>query len=138
VIDQVQRFSQTPLAAALAINGVLVRAATNSQLLLDRLRAESTGSGEEGGMPAVNWRIVVEGKTEPFKEELALQSLKHDGLSFVRISRESFLAGDRHTRSCISFITTDLIREERLFSQYFLRAFVSILDDMKGEKWNES
>lgn len=138
MIDLVQRFSLTPLAAVLAINGVLVRAATNSQLLLDRLRAESTGSREEGGMPAVNWRIVVEGKAESPGEELALQSLKHDGLSFVRIARESFLAGDRHARSCISFITSDLIREERLFSQYFLRAFVFILDDMRGEKWNGS
>ncbi len=136
MVDLVQRFSQTLLTAVLPIQGVLVRAATNNQLLLDRLRAESKACG--GEKEVVNWRIVVEEKGEPLNEEFALHSLKHDGLSVIRIATESFMAGDQQTRSCISFVTSDLIREKRLFGQYFLPNFLSILEDMKEKKWNRS
>jgi hypothetical protein len=138
-VDLVQRFSQTPLVAILRLNGNLVRVATNDQLLLDRFRVESTELREDNGdAPTADWRIVVELDSEQSNGEFALHSFEHDGLSFTRIAQRSFVAGDRQTRSGISFITCDLIRAERLFSKYFLPAFVSILEGMKGEKWNAS
>lgn len=138
-VDLVQRFSPTPLVAALRLNGDLVRVATNNQLLLDRFRVESTELREDNGdAPTAVWRIVVELDAEPSNGEFVLHNFRHDGLSFIRIAQRSFLAGDRQTQSGISFITSDLIREERLFSKYFLPAFVSILEGMKGEKWNAS
>ena len=139
VVDLVQRFSPTPLVAVLRLNGVFVRVATNDRLLLDRFRGESTDLVEGcRNTPTAHWRIVVEVDAEPSNGEFILHSFRHDGLSFTRIAQRSFLAGDRQTQSCISFITSDLIREERLFSKYFLPAFMSILEGMKGEKWNAS
>lgn len=137
VVDLVHRFSPTPLMAILRIKGTLARIATNNQLLLDRFRAESTELEESSGdAPAADWRIVVEMDAEPSNSEFVVHSLSHDGLSFIRIAQRSFLAGDRKTCSGISFITADLIRNQGLFGQYFLPAFASILQDMKGEKWN--
>lgn len=139
VVDLVQRFSPTPLVAILRLNGISARVATNDQLLLDRFRVESTDLVEGcRKTPTAHWRIVVEVDAAAASGEFALHSFEHDGLSFTRIAERSFLAFDRQTQSGISFVNSALIQEERLFSKYFLPAFVSILEGMKGEKWNAS
>jgi hypothetical protein len=131
LLDLVKRFSPTPLAGILTLNGMSVRVATNYDLVLDRLRAASTGSGADGGnLPTVNWRIVVERDGDAPGDDRTLCGFTHDGLSFIRISHGSFLAGDRRARCGISFVARDLISEE-LFGQYFFPAFMSILCEMK-------
>jgi hypothetical protein len=132
LLDLVKRFSPTPLAAILKLNGMMVRVATNDHLLLDRLRVASAASGVEISEPTtVDWRIVVERDGGASDIEFALNGFTHDGLSFIRISRGSFLAGDCRARRGISFVDSDLITEEHLFGQYFLPALMSMLGEMK-------
>ena len=131
LIDLVKRFSSTPLAATMNLNGMMVRVATNDQVVLDRLRVASTASGGDISAPAtVDWRIVVERDGDASDIEFALNGFTHDGLSFIRISRGSFLAGDLQARCGISFVTSDLITEEHIFGQYFLPALMSMLVEM--------
>lgn len=134
VVDLVKRFSPTPLAANVPLNGVLVRVATNNSRVLDRLRAEAAGSGVNNRFaPTVDLRIVVEGETDAPGIESAQHSFTYDGLSFVRIANQSFFAADRQTRSGISFLARNLIEEDRLFAECVLPALVSILDEMKEQ-----
>ena len=134
VVDLVKRFSPTPLAATFPLNGLLVRVATNDPLVLDRLRAESAGSGGNSRFaPAVNLRIVVEGEADAFDIESAHHSFTYDGLSFVRIANQSFFAADRQTRSGISFIARNLVEEDQLFAQCVFPALISILSEMKEQ-----
>jgi hypothetical protein len=132
LLDLVKRFSPTPLVAILTLNGMIVRVATNYHLVLDRLRVASTASGENRSEPpTVDWRIVMESDGDESDGEFTLHGFTHDGLSFIRISHRSFLAGDRQARCGISFVARDVIREERLFGQYFFPALMSILNEMK-------
>jgi hypothetical protein len=132
--DLVKRFSSTPLAAVLSLNGILVRVATNNQHVLDRLEAESAASGGDGRKgPCVDWRIVVEQEGDSSDSEFSPHAFTHDTLSFIRIANRSFLAGDGQARCGISFIASNLIEDDRLFGQYFLPAFISILGEMKEE-----
>lgn len=134
VIDLVKRFSLTPQVAVFPLNGSLLRVASNSQLLLDRLQAESTASRADiRNASIMDWRIVVEGEQHASGGDFAHHGFKHDGLSFIRIANESFLAFDRLLRIGISFITANLIEEEGLFNEHFMPALTSILDQMKEE-----
>ena len=130
--DLIKRFSVTPFAAVLTLNGVSVRVATNDQLLLDRLQcvSDTTGTGS-GLVPRAEWRIVVEEDDADADAEFALEGFTHGGLSFVRIAHRSFLAGDLGARCGISFLDKTVIRNEQLFEQYFLRALTSLLGEMK-------
>ena len=129
-VDLVQRFSRTPLAADLTLNCLHVRVATNCQLLLDRLAVASTSEDHHQEAPVVTWRIVVE--DEPEASDRTPYSFSHDGLSLIRIAHGSFLAGDRHARIGISFISKELVDEAHLFDLYFFPALVSIVAEMKA------
>ena len=134
LIDLVKRFSLTPLETVLHLHGSLVSVASNNQLVLDRLRAESTGFGKDNRQGATQqWRIVVEEERKASQAELIHHGFTHDGLTFIQITNGSFLAGDRESRCGISFIARSLIEEERLFAQYFLPALISMLAQMRRE-----
>lgn len=131
IIDLVKRFSATPLAAVFPLNGSLLRVSSNSPLLLDRLRLESSASDQNSRHASViDWRIVVESAGATPDGEFIRHAFSHDGLSFSRISQASFLAGDRRAGWGVSFITTSLVDEEPLFHRYFLPAFISMIDEM--------
>ena len=130
--DLIKRFSPTPLAATLRVNGATLQVATNDQLLLDWLRIASDAVGRDGDKaPAAAWRIVVEEEDQLADRELSLDGLAHGGLSFIRIAHRSFLASDLQAHCGISFIERNLVRNQQLFEQYFFPAFLLMIGEMK-------
>jgi hypothetical protein len=81
--------------------------------------------------PDFFWRVVAETEDDfaPHPEPVSVQRLSHDGLSFVNIGRNSFLACDRHARRGVSFISQSLVTDENRFSRYFLPALISLMGE---------
>jgi len=130
-IDLVKRFSSTPLATTLALNGMVVRVATNDPVLLNRLLAafsEVAGSDET---PIANLRIIVE-DDDVLNREFNVHSFGYGGLMFAKIAHGSFLASDRQAGCGISFVERRFIQDKQLFEQCFWPAFVFILRNVSG------
>jgi hypothetical protein len=129
-IDLLKRFTPTPFEVAVVFSGTTFRLATNSDLVRDRLRMFlPSAKAESNGNAKLFWRIVVEPDPEPCDEFPAVHRMSHGGLAFVRVGHRSFLAYDRQARHGISFISENLVRNEKMFSQYFLPALMSLLNE---------
>ena len=129
-IDLLKRFTPTPFEVAAGFSGTTLRLATNSDLLRDRLRMFLPSAKAESDCNAeLFWRIVVEAERESCDEFPSVHRVSHGGLAFIRVGRRSFLAYDRQARQGISFISENLVRNEKMFGQYFLPALMSLLNE---------
>lgn len=129
-IDLLKRFTGTPFEVALDLSGTRIRLTTNSDTLRLRLRMFLPSSKAESNCNAeLFWRIVVEPGPEPRDEFPSVHRMSHGGLSFVRVGNRSFLAYDRQAHQGISFISENLVRNEKLFRQYYLPALMSLLNE---------
>jgi hypothetical protein len=131
-IDLIKRFTPTPLTATLSMDGMTLRVATNDQFVLDRLQLSRDAIGDDCfDAPLSEWRIVVDEEDDTPDHDSTLQGFAHDGLSFIRLARGSFIAGDRLANLGISFIERSLIQDDQRFRQTFLAAFLLMLHEMK-------
>jgi hypothetical protein len=127
-IDLLKRFTRTPLEVAFELSGTTIRSATNSQVVRDRLRT-FLPSAKAHCDARLFWRIVVEPDHEACDESPSVHRMSHGGLAYVRIGRRSFLAFDWQAHQGVSFISENLASNERMFSQYFLPALMSLLNE---------
>jgi hypothetical protein len=131
-MDLVKRFTPTPFEMRLQLSGSVVLLATNSQRVVSQLESVlRPWSGDALSPPDFFWRIVLETEDDPvlFNEPLSVHCQSHAGLSFINIGWKSFLACDRHARRGISFISQNLVTDEKRFSQYYLPALISLLHE---------
>lgn len=137
ILDLVKRFSPTPQEAEFLLNGSLLRVESNSQAALHRLQSESAATkADTQHDPIMNWRIVVEAQADASDCELIHHAFAYNGLSFVRIANDSFLAVDHKTGCGVSFITANFVEQDHLFNRYFLPAFISMIDKMEDTEEN--
>jgi hypothetical protein len=127
-IDLLKRFTRTPLAAVFELSGTMIRLATNSDAMRDRLRMVLP-SAKAGCHAKLFWRIVVEPEREAYDESPSVHRMSHGGLAYVRIGNRSFLAYDWQARQGVSFVSENLASNEKMFSEYFLPALMSLLNE---------
>jgi hypothetical protein len=127
-IDLLKRFTRTPLEVAFELSGTTIRLATNSQVVRDRLRT-FLPSAKARCDARLFWRIVVEPDHEACDESPSVHRMSHGGLAYVRIGHRSFLAYDWQAHQGVSFISENLASNEKMFSQYFLPALMSLLNE---------
>jgi hypothetical protein len=127
-IDLLKRFTRTPLEVAFELSGTTVRVETNSDVMIDRLRMFLPAAKVHCNA-MLFWRIVVEPEHEACDESPSVHRMSHGGLAYVRIGRRSFLAYDWQAHQGVSFISENLASNEKMFSQYFLPALMSLLNE---------
>ena len=127
-IDLLKRFTRTPLEAAFELSGTTIRLATNSDAMIDRLRM-FLPPAKARCHAKLSWRIVVEPEGEACDESPSVHRMSHGGLAYVRIGHRSFLAYDWQARQGISFISENFASNEKTFSQRFLPALMSLLNE---------
>jgi len=131
-IDLLKRFTPTPFEVTLTLSGAMICLATNNDVMRDQLRMlEPSAKRESLRNERLFWRIVVEPEREAYDESPSVHRLSHGGLAFVRIGHTSFLAYDQQARQGISFISENLIRNEKMFNQCFLPALISLLNESR-------
>ena len=131
-IDLLKRFTPTPFEVTFELSGATIHLATNSDVMRDRLRMFQPSAKAESQRNARSlWRIVVEPEGEAYDESPSVHRLSHGELAFVRIGHTSFLAYDRQARQGISFISENLVRNEKMFRQCFLPALMSLLNESR-------
>ena len=129
-IDLLKRFTPTPLEVTFELSGATIHLATNSDVMRDQLRMlEPSAKRESLRNERLFWRIVVEPEREAYDESPSVHRLSHGELAFVKVGHTSFLAYDRQARQGISFISENLIRNEKMFRQCFLPALMSLLNE---------
>ena len=131
-IDLLKRFTPTPFEVTFELSGATIHLATNSDVMRDQLRMlQPSAKRESQGNGTLFWRIVVEPEREAYDESPSVHRLSHGGLAFIRIGHRSFLAYDRQARQGISFISENLVRDEKMFNQCFLPALISLLNESR-------
>jgi hypothetical protein len=131
-IDLLKRFTPTPFEVTFELSGATIHLATNSDVMRDQLRMlEPSAKRESQRNERLFWRIVVEPEREAYDESPSVHRLSHGGLAFIRIGHRSFLAYDRQARQGISFISENLVRDEKMFNQCFLPALISLLNESR-------
>jgi hypothetical protein len=135
-IDMVNRFALTHLEGTFSVSGNVVCLATNCPDLLSRIAnlAPECGDADVDQLDCC-WRIVTEPETDEVPKSVALgcRYVSDDGISFVTLGPNSFLAYDERTRRGISFVTEGLIRNPTLFAETFLPSFLSLLPERKQQ-----
>jgi hypothetical protein len=133
-IDLVNRFALTPLQRTFNVSGKVISLATNCPDLLSRIAIFAPDGGEaDVGQLDCSWRIVAEPAADEALNSAASSSrmVSDHGISFVTIGRRSFLAYDERTRTGISFLSEELIRDSALFVDTFIPGFLSLLPEGK-------
>jgi hypothetical protein len=131
-IDLLKRFTPTPFEVTFELSGATIHLATNSDVMRDRLRMFQPSAKAESQRNAWSlWRIVVEPEGEAYDESPSVHRLSHGELAIVRVGHTSFLAYDRQARQGISFISENLVRNEKIFSQCFLPVLMSLLNESR-------
>jgi hypothetical protein len=128
-IDLLKRFTPTPFEVVLELSGITIRMATNSDVMRDRLRMFLPSAAENQRNTGSFWRIVVEPERDACDESPSVHRMSHGGLAFVRVGNRSFLAYDGQARQGISFISENFVRNDEMFSQYFLPALMLLLNE---------
>jgi hypothetical protein len=129
-VDLVKRLVPTELEVSLYLPRITIRLMTNSPSLRNRMvRLFRTSAARAESDLILIWRIVTEpdGNHLPSPELLAINSLSLDGLAFIAIGRQSFLAWDAQALRGISFIAESLANDDTLFHGYFFPALQSLL-----------
>jgi len=129
--DFIKRFTPTPLETVVELSGTRIRLETNCQAAADQLRrAFATRAARTFSAPDFVLRLVAESEDEfEFEAGPVVHRLSHDGLSFISLGHKSFLACDLVGRRGISFISENLVKDERMFEQFFVPALRSLLSD---------
>jgi hypothetical protein len=129
--DLIKRFTETPLETMLGLFGTNIRLETNCQAVADQLRRALTSCTTSALVaPDFILRVIAESEDDPeFETVPTVHRLSHNGLSFVSLGYKSFLACDRQARQGISFISQNLVTDEKRFSQHFLPALISLLTE---------
>jgi hypothetical protein len=129
--DFIKRFTPTPVETVVELSGTRIRLETNCQAAADQLRrAFATRAARTFSAPDFVLRLVAESEDEFECEAGAVvHRLSHDGLSFVSLGRKSFIACDRVGRHGISFISENLVKDEKMFEQCFVPALLSLLGE---------
>jgi hypothetical protein len=131
-IDLLKRFTPTPFEVTFELSGATIHLTTNSEVMRDRLRMfQPSAKAESQRHEWPLWRIVVEPEGEAYDESPSVHRLSHGELAFVRVGHTSFLAYDRQARQGISFISENLVRNEKMFIQCFLPALMSLLNESR-------
>ena len=130
--DLIKRFISTPIETTFELNGGSIRLQTNCQAVADHLRrALPPRTASALDAPELVLRVVAESDEEPeFEAAPTVHRLGHNGLSFVSLGHKSFLACDRRARHGISFISESLVRDEKIFGQFFVPALLSLLSEL--------
>ncbi len=134
--DLVKRFSCTPLSAILTLNNKCVRVETNHPLVLRHLQVESHRPGTIPETPVAQWRIVVEDEINLPIANFPFYGLAHEGLAFIRIAHDgliangAFLAADRQAGLGVSFVATEFVKQEDLFTRHYVPALLLMLCEM--------
>jgi len=131
-IDLVNRFALTQLQSTFNVFGKVISLATNCPDLFGRIANLARECGEaEVGQPDCSWRIVIEPETDEALKSVDLSSRRFsdDGISFVTIGQQSFLAYDERTRKGVSFLSEALVSDRTLFVEAFLPGFLSLLPE---------
>ncbi len=130
--DPLRRFVPMPVEADLRVSGRVVRFQTNCQAVADQLR-RALASAPAGGTeaPLVICRIVTDSYAgvDPTAESLGRHRVAHNGLAFIRMGHQSFIAADRDAHEVIAFIPEGLARDARLFRDFFVPALISLFDE---------
>ncbi len=130
--DLLRRFTPTPFEAYFKLRGTVVRLETNCQIVADQMAGVLPRATADGlSAPSCLWRVVAESETDLEAAALSqsLYRLSDDGLAFIGMGQKSFLAYDRRTREGIAFIPERVALDEGLFREFFLPAFVSLLEE---------
>jgi hypothetical protein len=132
--DVIRRFAETPLETILGLSGINIRLKTNCQPLADQLRRALTPFPASSlDTPDFTLRVVAESEDDPELEvHPTVHHLSHDGLSFISLGRNSFLACDRQARQGISFVSRNLLTDEAQFNRCFLPALIQLLKESIG------
>jgi hypothetical protein len=130
--DFIKRFTPTPIETVVELPGTSIRLETNCQDAVDQLRqAFATRVACTFNAPDFVLRLIAESEDElEFEAGPVVHRLSHDGLSFISLGRKSFLACDRGGRHGISFISENLVRDEKMFEQFFVPALLSLLREV--------
>ena len=125
--DLIKRFSETLLETTFWLSGTTIHVRTNCQAVADQF-GRAFGPSKTSA-PDFVLRVVVESEedVEP-RPASGVHQLRHDGLSFISLGQESFLACHRQARQAIYFISQSLVTDEVRFSQRFLPALISLLN----------
>jgi hypothetical protein len=135
-IDFIKRFTPTPFAATFALPATSIRVETNCRAVVDRLlNVFAPADLNDSDRPGFVWRIVAESENdlEPVAESSSVHGLSYAGLSYISLGQKSFLACDRQARRGLSFISQNVVADEKLFSQCFLPALISLMNESEKE-----
>jgi hypothetical protein len=129
--DFIKRFTPTPIEAAFELSGTSIRLETNCQAVADRLQQALTPcTASASDAPCFVLRVVAESEDDPeFETAPTVHRMSHDGLSFISLGCKSFLACDHHAHQGISFVSQNLVTDEKWFGEYFLPALISLLTE---------
>lgn len=126
--DPLSRSTPTPFAAYVCIRGRAVRLETNSSALLERLRLEFKGYGDERpDAPDFIWRLVTEPNAAGSGERWPkTEWLSDAGLSLVNFGQRSFIAVDLEAREAIGFLEERFTDGEPRFIRLFLGTLITL------------
>jgi hypothetical protein len=107
--------------------GVTVALETNSTAVADRFAASLATPPSNSSQGIVSWRIVAEADTSANEFASPFTHLQADGMAFISLGLQGFLAYDRQARIGIAFIPEDVANDETLFRTVFLPCLASIM-----------
>lgn len=128
----VYRFVPTPVEADYTVSGAVVRVQTNCQAVADQLSGALASAAAGGAeVPRFICKVVTDSDTgvDPAVESLGMDRMAHNGLAFIRMGHETFIAADRDSQEAIAFIPESLVRDARFFRDFFVPALISLFDE---------
>jgi len=126
--DPSRRFVDTPIEDEVQLHGIKIHFATNDERLRHRLLSLAPKApGTDDCMFSL--KIVVDGEEQDTStpKPLSLHSFKVKSLGYITIGTLGFIAYDKTEHMAFSFVKSDLVIKDELFSCYFLPAFKSAL-----------
>lgn len=119
--DLLRRFTSTPHAADVCLMERAIRMESSNVLILERaLRATKIYGVPRSRRPEFLWRLVSEADSQLKPPWPEMTAFSHQGLSFVNIGQQSFLAVDLESREGVGFLAEELAKDEMGFDRRFL------------------
>ena len=127
VEDLLRRFTPTTIKKQVNFEGTTLALETNCLAVGDRFATSLPAPRQHSSKGTVSWRVVAEADTSANEFASSFTRLQADGMAFISLGLQGFLAYDRQARVGIAFIPEDVANDETLFRTVFLPCLASIM-----------
>ena len=127
VEDLLRRFTPTTIKKQVDFEGKPFALETNYLAVADRFAASLSTPPSNSSQGTVSWRVVAEADTSANEFASPFTRLQADGMAFISLGLQGFLAYDRQARIGIAFIPEDVANDENLFRTVFIPCLASIM-----------